>query len=111
MHKFKFAVPFRIDAKGTIVSDVVRVKTMDNTRWDVVSAAAQAIMLEYNFVLPTQISSWVLNYMRDGSYVYCVTPNLTCTLDIWVHNVRPLKSTDIQVCLGKYIITPEGTYL
>jgi hypothetical protein len=111
MRKHRFAVPYRIDAKGTIINGTVNVSTADNTRWDVVFAAAQAITLKYDFVLPTQINSWVLNYMRDGSYVYCVTPNLTCTLDIQVRSVRPLKSTDIQICLGKYIITPEGTYL
>lgn len=128
MHKFKFAVDYHIDAKGTIVTGTVHVAVADNTRWDVVYAAAQAIMLdsdivsempsttsskweERSLVLPIQIGQWVLNYMRDASYVYCVTDKLTCKLTIPISKLRALRSTDVQICMGKYVISQEGLYL
>jgi len=91
------------------ISSSVSITVSDNTRWDVVSAVINKLANELSIVLPTDMMSWVLNFTPE--FVYYSGEVVTCVFKLPLDKIRPLKSTDMQICLGKYALTAEGTYL
>jgi hypothetical protein len=90
-----------LKVKGSVIAT-----TADNTRWDIVQAAIIKLMQETNIALPTNMMSWVLN--GNPQHVIFSSINTTVVFKLPLEQIRYLKSTDIQVALGKYSITQEG---
>jgi hypothetical protein len=89
------------ELKGSITVSVA-----DNTRWDIVQAAVIKLMNEADVTLPTSMMSWTLNGKPE--FVHHSSESITCAFKLPLDKIRSLKSTDLQIALGKYSITDGG---
>lgn len=108
MRKHQMQVQFALatrnperDIRGSVIVSVA-----DNTRWDVIQAAIIQLMQQVDVVLPTHMTTWVLN--GTPQYATFSSINTTCVFKLPLEHIRYLKSTDMQIALGKYSITKEG---